>query len=157
MIQRIQTLYLAVAGIAVSLAFFFPVITFINEAQIWVEVYLKGISDNSAPVLGLSNTMLLPLQIMGALAAILAFSAIFLFRNRRSQIKFVRLGIVLLLVIIALIFFYYANVMSKITSTTPEFNHAGTYLLLVSLVMFVLANRGIMKDERLVKAADRLR
>ena len=157
MIQRIQTLYLAVAGIAIALAFFFPVITFINEAQGGVEVYLKGIRDNSAPALGLSNTMLLPLQIMAALTAILAFSAIFLYRNRRSQMKFVRLGIVLLLVIIALIFFYYANVMSKITSTTPEFNHAGTYLLLVSLVMFVLANRGIMKDERLVKAADRLR
>ena len=71
--------------------------------------------------------------------------------------KLVRLGIVLVLVEIALIFFYYANILAKVSSTVPDFNHAGIYLLLVSLVMFVLANRGIMKDDKLVRAADRLR
>ncbi|HCT72129.1 MAG TPA: DUF4293 domain-containing protein, partial [Bacteroidales bacterium] len=38
-----------------------------------------------------------------------------------------------------------------------DFNHPAVYLMLVSLVMYVLAFRGIRKDEALVRAADRLR
>ncbi len=157
MIQRLQSLYLAIAAAAIAIAFFFPIITYINDAQIWLEIYLKGIIDNSSPQLGINNYMLLPLQVMAVLSIILAVTAIFLFKNRKSQMKLVRLGIVLVLVEIALIFFYYANMLAKVSSTVPDFNHAGIYLLLVSLVMFVLANRGIMKDDKLVRAADRLR
>ncbi|MBK6347172.1 MAG: DUF4293 domain-containing protein [Bacteroidales bacterium] len=157
MIQRLQSLYLAIAAAAIAIAFFFPIITYINDAQIWLEIYLKGIKDNSSPQLDINNYMLIPLQVMAVLSVILAFSAIFLYKNRKSQMKLVRLGIVLVLVEIALIFFYYANILAKVSSTVPDFNHAGIYLLLVSLVMFVLANRGIMKDDKLVRAADRLR
>jgi len=157
MIQRLQSLYLAIAAAAIAIAFFFPIITYINDAQIWLEIYLKGIKDNSSPQLGINGSMLLPLQVMAVLSIILAVTAIFLFKNRKSQMKLVRLGIVLVLVEIALIFFYYANMLAKVSSTVPDFNHAGIYLLLVALVMFVLANRGIMKDDKLVRAADRLR
>ncbi|KAF0195311.1 MAG: hypothetical protein FD166_3027 [Bacteroidetes bacterium] len=157
MIQRLQSLYLAIAAAAIAIAFFFPIITYLNDAQIWLEIYLKGIKDNSSPQLGINGSMLLPLQVMAVLSIILAVTAIFLFKNRKSQMKLVRLGIVLVLVEIALIFFYYANMLAKVSSTVPDFNHAGIYLLLVSLVMFVLANRGIMKDDKLVRAADRLR
>ena len=157
MIQRLQSLYLAIAGAAIAIAFFFPIITYINDAQIWLEIYLKGITDNSSPQLGINNYMLLPLQIIAVLAVIIAVTSVFLYKNRKSQMKLVRLGIVLLLVEITLIFFYYANILAKVSSTVPDFNHAGIYLLLVSLVMFVLANRGIMKDDKLVRAADRLR
>ncbi len=157
MIQRLQSLYLAIAAAAIAIAFFFPIITYLNDAQIWLEIYLKGIKDNSSPQLGINGSMLLPLQVMAVLSIILAVTSIFLFKNRKSQMKLVRLGIVLVLVEIALIFFYYANMLAKVSSTVPDFNHAGIYLLLVSLVMFVLANRGIMKDDKLVRAADRLR
>ena len=157
MIQRLQTVYLAIAAIALTVAFFFPLITFINEGQIWFNVFLKGYQDYSAPKLEISSLTLLPLQIINALSIILAVSTIFLYKNRKLQMKLARLGIVLTLVLIALIFFYFANMLAKITSTAPDFNQVGIYLLLIGLIMFVLANRGIMKDEKLVRAADRLR
>lgn len=157
MIQRIQSLYLALAAIALAAAFFFPVITYINEGQIWLEVLLKGMNDFSSPTLGLSSKLMLPLQILNGIIIVLAVTSVFLYKNRNSQIKMVRLGIVLTLVVIALIFFYYANILAKITSTEPDFNHTGIYLILVALVMFIMANRGIMKDDKLVRAADRLR
>ncbi|MFH1118667.1 MAG: DUF4293 domain-containing protein [Bacteroidota bacterium] len=157
MIQRIQTLFLAIASLTMAIAFFFPIITYINEGQIWLEVYLKGIRDNSSPQLEIGNSILLPLQVLCILTIVLAVFAIFLYKNRKSQMKMVRFGIVLILVAIALIFFYYANVIAKATLTEPDFNHVGIYLLLVSLIMFVMANRFILKDEKLVRAADRLR
>jgi len=157
MIQRIQSVYLALAAMALAAAFFFPIITYINEGQIWLEILLKGIKDFSSPQLELSNKLMLPLQILSGIIILLAVSSVFLFHNRKSQIKMVRLGIVLTLVVIALIFFYYANVLAKITSTEPDFNHPGIYLILVALVMFVMANRGIQKDEKLIRSADRLR
>ncbi len=157
MIQRIQTVYLALAAAALAIAFFFPVISFINEGQIWLDVYLKGFQDNSAPLVGLSNNLLIPLMILVILVIVMAVSAVFLYKNRKLQMRLARLGIVLLLVVIALIFFYYANILAKATSTAPDFNHPGVYLLLVSLAMFILANRSISKDDKLVRSADRLR
>ncbi len=157
MIQRIQTVYLAIAAIVLAVAFFFPIMSFINNGQIWLEVYLKGFQDNSAPALGLSNLILLPLQLLNLISIIMAVFAIFLFKNRKLQMRLVRLGIVMVLVVIALIFFYYGNILGKTTLTVPDFNHTGIYLVLVSLVMFILANRGIQKDDKLVRAADRLR
>lgn len=157
MLQRIQSVYLAVAVISLIVAFFSPVMSFINEGQIWLEVYINHFADNSSPSLGLNSMILLPVQILDVMVVIMAGAAIFLFKNRRLQMRLVRLSIVMLLVIIALIFFYYGNVLGKATLTTPDFNHTGVYLFLVALVMFILANRGIQKDEQLVKAADRLR
>jgi len=157
MIQRIQTVFLAIAAAAIAASFFFPIITYINEGQIWLEVLLKGLKDNSSPSLGLSNKLLLPLQILNGIIIILAVASIFLYKNRKSQMKFVRFGIVLIMVVIALIFFYFANVLAKITSTEPNFNHTGIYLILFALLMLILANRGIVKDDKLVRSADRLR
>lgn len=157
MIQRIQTVYLAIAAIVLAVVFFFPIITYINEGQIWLEVYLKGFQDNSSPALGLSNLMLLPLQLLNGIAILMAVFSIFLYKNRKMQMRMARLGIVIVLVMVALIFFYFGNTLAKVTSTIPDFNHAGTYLILVSLVMFVMANRSIQKDDKLVRAADRLR
>jgi hypothetical protein len=101
--------------------------------------------------------MLLPLQLLNGIAILMAVFSIFLFKNRKMQMRMARLGIVIVLVVVALIFFYFGNTLAKTTSTIPDFNHAGTYLILVSLVMFVLANRSIQKDDKLVRAADRLR
>ncbi len=157
MIQRIQTVYLAIAAIALAVAFFFPVMSFINEGQIWLEVYLKGFQDNSAPSLGLNKLMLLPLQLLNVIVIIMAGLAIFLYKNRKLQMRVVRLGIVMILVVVALVFFYYGNILGKATLTIPDFNHTGIYLILGSLVMFVLANRSIQKDDKLVRSADRLR
>lgn len=157
MIQRIQTVYLAIAAILLAVVFFFPIITYINEGQIWLEVYLKGFKDNSSPALGLSNLMLLPLQLLNLIAMLMAVFSIFLYKNRKMQMRMARLGIVMVLVVVALIFFYFGNTLAKVTSTVPDFNHTGIYLILVSLVMFVLANRSIQKDDKLVRAADRLR
>jgi len=101
--------------------------------------------------------MLLPLQIITAVSVVLAFSAIFLYKNRRSQLRFVKFGIVLLLVEIALIFFYYSNLIGAATNAAPDYNHPAMYLILAALILYVLANRSIASDEKLVKAADRLR
>lgn len=157
MIQRIQTVYLAIAAILLAVAFFFPVMSFIDEGQVWLEVYLKGFKDNSAPALGLNKLILLPLLLLNVIAIIMAGVAIFLYKNRKLQMRLVRLGIVLVLVVVALVFFYYGNILGKATSTIPDFNHTGIYLILGSLMMFVLANRSIQKDDKLVRSADRLR
>ena len=157
MIQRIQTLYLAIGAIALSVAYFLPLLTFIDNNQIYLEVYIKGLVDSSSPSLGISENILIGLQIVVIAVIVMSVLCIFLYKNRKSQLKLVRFLVGLLLVAIALMFFQLGSAITKATGIEEDFNHPAVYLMLVSLVMYVLAFRGIRKDEALVRAADRLR
>jgi hypothetical protein len=72
--------------------------------------------------------------------------------------KVVRIAILLQIVLIALIFFVYAKIIETNLSASPDYlDETGIYFTLVSLVFLILANRSIMKDEKLVRSVDRLR
>lgn len=157
MLQRIQSVYLFLSAALLLAAFFYPVISFINQQQIWLEVYISGFKDYSSPKLELNTYITYPMLFLLILTQLMALFAVFTYKNRKSQMRLAKTGITLLLVVIALIFFYYGNVLGKVTLSTPDFNHTGIYLILAALVMLVLANRSILRDDKLVKAADRLR
>jgi len=92
------------------------------------------------------------------LVAVLSVVCIFLYKNRVLQMKIVRLTILLNIVIIGLIFLVYAKIIETNLLTSPDYlDEAGIYFTLISLVFLILANRSIMKDEKLVRSADRLR
>ncbi|MBS1935801.1 MAG: DUF4293 family protein, partial [Bacteroidetes bacterium] len=79
-----------------------------------------------------------------------ALIAIFLYKNRKLQLRICIAGIIISLLNI---FLYYRE-----TKTFTEGNYDLTAILAIAIpVLFILAARGINKDEKLVKSLDRLR
>jgi amino acid permease len=102
------------------------------------------------------NTILLP-AVMG-LVGFLSFITIFLYKRRPVQMRLIRFNMLLNIVYLALIFFYYVPELEVITVSNADYiNDAGIYLSIVPLIFLVLALRFIRRDEKLVRAADRLR
>jgi uncharacterized membrane protein YjjP (DUF1212 family) len=83
--------------------------------------------------------------------------SIFFYNNRILQAKVVRMLVIFTLAQIAVLFFYSIPALEKISGNQVEYNYVGIAMPLVAFLMLVLAVRGIMNDEKLVRSADRLR
>ena len=137
MIQRIQTVYLILTFLAVGiLPFIFPLWTlsdgkeyFFMQNQFYVIFF------------GLST-------------AITIYSIIS-FKKRQTQFVANRLNIVLNLILLGL-FVYHSLNLSGETLVVSE-KGIGMFLPILAIVLLVLANKAIKKDEDLVKSVDRLR
>ena len=137
MIQRIQSLYmLLVAAIAGGLTFVFSLYTLENGAEVFAKDDLVH--------LGLFMA-----------SAALALITIFLFKNRKLQFVLNRFNILFHLILLGL-FVYRILIISGEVNEISE-KGIGVVLPLISIVLLVLANRAIKKDEDLVKSVDRLR
>lgn len=138
MIQRIQTLWLLLAAI-------FAFITFS------VPFYVGAITNE----VGVTPTQLnakttIWLTILTVLTGATAFAAIFLFENRKRQLKVVLGG---LLVTIGLLVVYILE-MNNFTSGSFALSSVIHFSI---LGLYILAIRGIRHDEKLIKSLDRLR
>jgi len=121
-----------------------------------IKLGVLGIEEQFAYDAVWPDTILLPV-ILG-LTALLAFITIFLYKRRLVQMRLIRFDLLLNIVYLALIFFYYVPDLETITDTSADYiSEPGIYLSIVSVVLLILANRFIKKDEKLVRAADRLR
>lgn len=136
MIQRIQSVYLFLAA-AVSGA-----LPFI------VSIYTLA----SGKIVNAVDDMLY--LILFVTSALLALIAIFLFKNRQLQTVVSRLSILGNLILLG-VFVYRSLMMSGEMAVSEK--GIGMFLPILSIVLLVLANRAIRKDEQLVKSADRLR
>jgi hypothetical protein len=101
------------------------------------------------------------LQILGGIIAGLGALNIFQYKNRRKQMAFCTLGVLLLIVWIALFCFDHYHVFDG-SSSQLHLQAAVRYPLyallpVVSIVLFALARKGIKHDDDLVRSADRLR
>jgi hypothetical protein len=158
MIQRIQSVYLLLAFLASVILYFFPLAGIYAPAATYM-FYIYGLV-NMVPgedsIFSFMTTF--PLLLLNILAGAMALGSVFAYKNRLTQMKVVRLAILLEIVIVALIFFIYARIIETNLMASPDYlDEAGIYFPLVSLIFLVLANRAIMKDEKLVRSTDRLR
>ena len=158
MIQRIQTVYLSLAIIALSLLYFFPMAYFYSEKSC-LRFYLTGVK-NMAPdgAVPLSMGYISPLILCVLVIAILAGIAIAGYKNRPKQIQFTNIAVMLNILFILAIMFIYIPLIERRTGIKPDYaSGMGIYLPIVSLMFLVLANRAIRRDEKLVRSSERLR
>jgi amino acid transporter len=158
MIQRIQTLYLSLAFIAIALLFAFPLAQFFaeNGAYVFSITGLKNMVPGDPDAF--SPMIFLPLIIVAVGIAILDLFTIFQYKNRSFQVKLTNIGVLAAIALILGIFFLYIPMIEKKINIVPDYRKAfGIYLPLVALVFMVMANRAIKRDEKLVRSADRLR
>ncbi len=135
MIQRIQTLYLALAVILNLVVFFTPLYSHaVNDPAQWIGAGFA-------------------ISLTGAI--MLAAASIFLYKNRMNQIRWVKLGTYLQIVAAG----FAAGILFSLggfgTFLWREVISSG--LVILVLMLFWLAGRAIKKDEELVKSMDRIR
>jgi hypothetical protein len=136
MIQRIQTVFLLLAA-ANS-----------GGLPFLVDVFVDGESNE---FVSMDDGTYFGVFVASAL---LALVAIFLYTNRKLQTVINRLNIILNFVLLG-VFVYRALTMSGATAVAEK--GIGTFIPILTIVLLVLANRAIRKDELLVKSVDRLR
>lgn len=146
MIQRIQSIFLLLASAASFALYGVPFASTPRETM-----------DNEIfadQVFNLQDH--LGLIIFFTLSGALALVAIFLFRNRRLQMRLTIFTVVALIVGIAFGLIYYLQNTGGLGDVTVN-DRIGMYLPIVALIFTLLAYRYINKDEKLVKSMDRLR
>lgn len=158
MIQRIQSVFLFMAFIATILLYFYPIAGIYSDLFTYkFYVYeLKNMVPGEPSLFTFMTTF--PLLLLNIIVGLMAAASIFLYKNRIRQAKIVRLAILLEIIFIALVFFVYAGIIEKNLHASPDYlEEAGIYFPLISLIFLILAYRYILKDEKLVRSADRLR
>jgi hypothetical protein len=157
MIQRKQTLFLALAALLSFSTWLFPVSAYQRAGETYLFM-TSGIVGPDGNVLE-DPVMQLPLHIvLTALGVALAVS-IFLYGNRLRQIRLVRGTYLITLLVIAFTFITDNSIRSYLSGAgIVEHSYGLSYFIpLLVLVLAFLAQRAIKADEDLVKSMDRLR
>lgn len=157
MIQRIQSVYLLLAGLVLAFSFCTPQIVFCGADGDVATLCATGIASLSQTIAPLGSSISTPWGVacFTIVACLMAFGAIFMFKNRKRQIKMVNgLLIAILLIYVSDLAYAYAFNAHHGTSMRGAW---GVVLPFVAYVLCWLARRSVRKDEALVRAADRIR
>ena len=137
MIQRIQTVYLILTFIATSvLMLFIPLWTLKGGALFYF---------NQDPIY----------NVIIGLSTMLTIVSIISYKKRQNQFVMNRLNIILNLILLGLFVYRSLNLSGETLAVSEK--GIGMFLPIVAIVLLVLANKAIKKDEDLVKSVDRLR
>lgn len=138
MIQRQQSLWLFAAAIVSFLTFQFPFYTG-NRVENTTSLFAE-----------LDAASNFPLLILTGISILLGLVTIFLYKDRKIQLRMAIGGIVLSIILLIV----YFTEMQKF----EKGNFALTAVLAVAIpVFYILAARGIWQDQKLVKSLDKLR
>lgn len=152
MIQRKQTLFLLAALVASIVCLCYPVGGFEPKGMgVGPVLFNIGLRDANG-VFDFGNCALFALLVV---TCPISIAAIFLYHKRKLQAKLCWWNVALDVAWYAYLGYYvlYGN-----TLTDVSFHPAiGLCLPLIAIIFYVMAHRGIMHDEKLVRAADRIR
>ena len=144
MIQRIQTLYmLAISGFMTALCF---------------TPMVRYMADGTDGAFVASDFWWL--GVLFALAALVPFVTIWLFKNRMLQVRLLCAEVVLLVGSEAFALWASLRVVKTVKAmgeVAVANMQTATFFPLVCVILTLLAIRGILKDERLVRSLDRIR
>lgn len=141
MIQRIQTVWLALAAIC-------------GFAMARVPLFTATLADKTSRTFLATESLLTFALVIGI--ACLSLVLIFLYKNRPTQYKLAITGGLLSAAVIALQVYSVENFKKSINIVQGTYQWGG--LLPIAMMIFLfMAARHIRKDEKLVKSLDRLR
>ena len=131
MIQRIQSIYLLIALISMTLISFKVPIYYLNETLYMAQ----------------DDTKTFVLTIVGALFSLLG---LFMFKSRKFQMKLIRLTVLIQMIIGIRIFMLFIKF-------EVILNNSFLFLMVFTLITLIMAYRGVKKDDDLVRSIDRIR
>jgi hypothetical protein len=144
MIQRIQSIYLFLAAfISGGLVFFVSFFSY-NEME----------ASNVISLLENDRFLIKSIGIGFFLSSFISFLSIFLFKKRQNQFVLGRLNILINFYLLGVLIYESLKVSGGASVSEKGI---GIYLPIIIVVLLVMANKSIKKDENLVKSVDRLR
>lgn len=157
MLQRIQTLFLAIISIAMVAFLALPIWnkTALDNAQTaqltaFRLVHSQGVQSDVTPVWYVA--------LLAAAVAGIAIFSIFQYRNRVLQSGMCALNSILMTILMALVMYFIFGKANNLFDPNQQGNFDfGFYALITALLANVLANRSIRRDEKLVRSQDRMR
>jgi hypothetical protein len=157
MIQRKQSLFLALAALLAFSTWLFPVSTFVlNGVQYSFMTY--GIRSADGAELE-SAALKVPFHILLTVLGTAFAGSVFLYRDRPRQLRIVRGTYLIALAAVAFLFITDRSVQAFVVSGGGgEHRYGLSFVLpLVALILAFMADRSIRSDEELVRSMDRLR
>lgn len=157
MLQRKQTLFLLLAAICGALTFVFPVDSFVRGDQGFVFRTTGFFTREGTPVVDAAAKV--PFAVLLGFLSALLLAIAFMYKNRARQLRLARIVNLLLLAVVVFLFITDNSIRAYLEQGGKVSNSFGlsAILPLVMIVFTFLAERGIRKDEELVKSMDRLR
>ena len=131
MIQRIQSIYFLIAAISMSLISFKVTVYTLNETLFMAQ----------------DDTKMFILTIVGAIFSLLG---LFMFKNRKFQMKLIRLTVLIQIIIGVRIFMLF-------NKFEVVLNNSFLFLLAFTLIALIMDYRAVKKDDDLVRSVDRIR
>lgn len=144
MLQRIQSVYIFIAILLAWLVSFL--------VPFWIDqnddvIYLNSLFQNDELLY-----VGIPFLFIGS--GIISFISLLSFKNRTRQIISNRVNIVINFLLLGIIVYHLLSLPGE---TIVSEKGIGVFIPLLVIVMLVLSNKAIIKDEKLVKSVDRLR
>jgi uncharacterized membrane protein len=149
MIQRIQSIYLLVAAVALGLQFILPYAMIpANTPALAAPIFADGVFNpfDNVGIMGLTG--------LGIIDSLLA---IFMYKNRATQGRLVGMTLVVSVMLLVLVGFTFYTANKNLPEGSIVSYGLGLAMPLVSAFLLWMANSAIKKDDNLVKSMDRLR
>ncbi len=154
MIQRIQSLYLLLAAIAIATVFFIPLAELVVNDEYNFTFLYRGLYQVKADseILSVSS---MPLAALFTINLLICLITIFLYKKRGLQMRLCIINILLLIGATGVIYYYIAAAFKNFEATVSY--GISAIMPLVAAVLTYMAYRGVRKDELLVISMDRIR
>ena len=166
MIQRVQSIYLILAFICMTLLLFFPIFS-VEMETLTGDMSFTAVVGKDGVIGDGFEAGKFPLSNVFISLALLTVVTILLYKKRPRQLLMCRLNLILhfLLVVVIYAFYFFGKpfIQERIQSSigedvTVNFHmQLGFFFLIPTLAFLFLAVRGIKKDELLIKSLDRIR
>lgn len=156
MLQRIQSVLLAIVAVLGIVFSFVPVLGFAGYEASFVMNAYKTVNIETSEAIAKN----MGVGVLQGIIILIVIIVIFLFKNRGLQMKLAKLNILLLALQIAALVFYTDTARTAIGPNPGDVIVSfkfGCVIPLISLILTYLAIRFIKKDDDLVRSADRLR
>jgi hypothetical protein len=155
MIQRIQSLYLFLTTLLSLLLFEGSFLSFTEKSGSVLNVTFNAILRNTGSTGFEPVEKLIPLSVLIILIPVFSLVTIFLYKNRKIQMR-LALSVIILIAGFVLLSIYYTSVicLKYNAQIVPGYK---MFIPLLLIVFNYLAYKGIKKDEDLVRSYDRLR
>ncbi len=154
MIQRIQTIYLAIATFLLVLVFSNPIAQLIVNDSLFLTQWHHKIVAISPELFTPYSTW--PVTVLLSVIVLLQLFAIFLFKKRQLQIRLCIFSILLLVGLTGLIYFFTYSTLSGLDGKKSVILWPFICPLIAAVLNF-LALKAIQKDDNLVRSYDRIR
>lgn len=155
MIQRIQTVYLLIAALLTGMLCVVPLAHGITSDAVSCSVSIWGfVAPTPTPDSYSGSWLNLAAGFGSIITALLALVTIFLYKRRILQKKLCHILLVLLILLCVAMAAY----LIQTAALFEGFNLSVICIFpVIAIILVILARRGIIRDEKLVRSLDRIR